>query len=116
MKREEQIKQAAYSADNNLHAQPHPVPGVAEMVNDYFAMCFKAGAEWADSHSNWIPVDERKPECGETVLANDGERAVMATYQSGPDLWFRDVMFGCVAFNPTHWMPLPQPPKKGGEQ
>lgn len=31
MTREEQIRKAAFSADNNLHAQPHPVPGVAEM-------------------------------------------------------------------------------------
>lgn len=118
MTREEQIKEAGYSADNNLHAQQHPVPGVAEMFNDYFAACFKAGAEWADSHPHWIPVEERLPEPGKNVLV----------WSSG----FDEPMVGCFKHwnwqrkqhmfyvhndrnmwgNITHWMPMPQPPRK----
>ena len=115
MTREEQIRKAAHSGDDNVHAEQYPIPGVADMFNGYFATCFELGAKWADQHPQWRPVDDELPEGGETVLANDGKRVVMATYQSGPDLWFRDVMFGCVAFNPTHWMPLPtSPATKGG--
>lgn len=97
MTREEQIVKAAKQRADQYD---HP----SKWRDTYYG--FVDGAKWADQHPQWRPVDDELPESGETVLANDGKRVVMATYQSGPDLWFRDVMFGCVAFNPTHWMPI----------
>ena len=115
MSREEQIRKAAYSGKNNLHAQPHPVPGVAEMVNEYFALCFKEGAEWADSHPHWIPVEEMLPKFDEQVL-------VYGLCPNGCRLFYVDCLIQDINDNgypkwdddtiiPTHWMPI-VPPRK----
>ena len=71
--------------------------------------------------SNWISVDDRLPDTKEYVLvadwySGDNYGMVKAYYNS---VWFIDkdsvdVCGNAVAdlgFNPTHWMPLPDPPK-----
>ena len=111
MTREEQIRKAAYSDKNNLHAQPHPVPGVAEMMNEYFALCFKAGAEWADQHPHWIPVEERLPEENTVPLVR-----MDLTDKFGEETILYDVVvFDGNGFHApyevTHWMEI-VPPRK----
>ena len=104
MSREEQIRKAAYSGKNNLHAQPHPVPGVAEMVNEYFALCFKEGAAWADSHPQWISVEEELPkEKGKYMFRLSNGDMCYETYY--PKLK--------LVANVTHWMEIVPPRKEG---
>lgn len=56
----------------------------------------------------WISIDERLPDNGETVLTvdNEGYMIVASWYELGG--WFLPV---CRANPVTHWMPLPEPPK-----
>lgn len=61
----------------------------------------------------WISVKERLPEPGERVLtAFDNFVAEAFVNYSG--VWMRNG-FELDWCPPTHWMPLPEPPKEGGE-
>ena len=73
---------------------------------------FIRGATWADEHPNWISVEDRLPEekdKGESdmVLVTDGEQIWHGHY------WYRINDWISLVGKPTHWMPLPQQPKKG---
>lgn len=57
----------------------------------------------------WIPVTERLPAEGHLVLAAFDDVALVAFY--GNHSWWEAATFS--AFYPTHWMPLPEPPKGG---
>ena len=73
----------------------------------------KANAECAQLKAKWIPVTERLPRCGERVLVTDGT-AVFEVHLSISHKWVRGGlcwMDGEV----THWMPLPEPPMRKGE-
>lgn len=56
MTREEKLQQFAEQNTKGLHLDRH---NLIQMV--------KQGAEWADQHPQWIPVEERLPEVGEKV-------------------------------------------------
>jgi hypothetical protein len=60
----------------------------------------------------WISIDERLPDNGETVLTvdNEGYMIVASWYELGG--WFLPV---CRANPVTHWMPLPEPPVMKGK-
>ena len=64
----------------------------------------------------WIPVTERLPETGRKCLITNGKTVkvgwlrpdgVWKTGVNRNDLWNRFSLYP-----PTHWMPLPQPPKE----
>ena len=63
----------------------------------------------------WIPVTERLPENGQTVIvfAPNCEPQMHVWHYGGDELWFderdRYVARGCVI---THWMPLPSAPEE----
>lgn len=58
----------------------------------------------------WRPIDAA-PKDGEDVLATDGT-AMLVTYWYGPHVgWLYDFDdYGVEGWQPTHWMPLPEPP------
>ncbi len=60
-------------------------------------------------NDDWIPVEERPPEDGESVLCTDGEYVYLVEYDADLDAGFGDVD-GIIA-----WKPLPEPyhPEKG---
>lgn len=69
--------------------------------------------------SEWIKCSERMPELGSTVLAYDGGvfEATLSE-KHGRIEWdpYWLPVFGCGCCGgsdpePTHWMPLPEPPK-----
>ena len=67
--------------------------------------CFSMGAKWADAHPHWISVeDDGNPIDNGWYIFTTG-KVVDVGYYLGGNEW-RDV-------HPTHWMPLPQAPKKG---
>ena len=54
----------------------------------------------------WISVDDRLPEPKEEAICIDADGdMIIGTYTECG--W----MFPCYCKRPTHWMPLPQPPK-----
>ncbi len=60
-------------------------------------------------NDGWIPVEERLPEDGESVLCTDGKYVYLVEYDADLDAGFGD-MDGIIA-----WKPLPEPyhPEKG---
>lgn len=63
----------------------------------------------------WIRTKDRLPEVGEKCLITNGETVmrgylrpdgVWKTGANSDDLWERVSLYP-----PTHWMPLPEPPK-----
>ncbi len=58
----------------------------------------------------WIPVGESLPEPGKSVLVSTPQGICNAVYgdESGTDPYWMVFDFGEV--EPTHWMPLPEPP------
>lgn len=107
MKREEQIKEAAaiYCATYGIGEAD-----VFDTVAD-----FVEGAQWADSHPRWIPVEERLPKFDEQVL-------VYGLCPNGCRLFYVDCLIQDINDNgypkwdddtiiPTHWMEI-VPPRK----
>lgn len=72
---------------------------------------FEAGVEWADGHPRWISVEDELPKGEEAIcLLDNGERVIMEC-----DMVDKMNRYSTHHYI-THWMPLPEPPKKGGEQ
>ena len=63
----------------------------------------------------WISVEERLPSDHEMVLVaikeHDGYKIYTARHSSWRDIWYIGDMCGVGGNPPTHWMPLPEPPK-----
>ena len=68
--------------------------------------------------SEWISVDERLPEFGDRILCIDDGVVQIANYENNPNIsrnkyFFLDEQDEQSSFwMPTHWKPLPQPPKQ----
>lgn len=60
--------------------------------------------------SGWISVEERLPEQSKKVLVSNGEYTWVSSYLDSIGLFYE---FRPFAGQPTHWMPLPEPPKEG---
>ena len=62
---------------------------------------------WCDEHPNWISVeDELPPQDGRYIFYSDTMGVSEAYYYA--DISLNEHV--------THWMPLPETPKKGGEE
>ena len=62
----------------------------------------------------WIPVKERLPKYGERVLVFGGVTMYVAYYDKnryGGESWHK-LNSKSHYCNPTHWMPLPEPPRE----
>lgn len=125
MTREEQIKKAAHDFSWGwCDDKAHP-------LNDGFI----EGAKWADSHPQWIPVEEELPPKGMEVLAWGITKPVEKGKLSFCDVFYSwrmdhkplfydevDENGFCLyslgsrsdhrGFKITHWMPLPEAPRK----
>lgn len=94
---------------------------------------FEAGVEWADGHPRWISVEDELPEKGDIVIVMQDaygnihftacefisamQLCDVTDFHVRSDAYLgitkkAEITLGAV----SHWMPLPQPPKKGGEQ
>ena len=79
---------------------------------------FIDGAKWADSHPQWIPVEERLPEETEVVLGvreggTDVEMYKFMGFNESTNTfdWEWHPYYRAVVDNVTHWMPI-VPPRK----
>ena len=63
---------------------------------------------------HWKSVVDELPPCNVFVLTCDGQENENLLMLAGDGRWY-DKAVG-LHRNITHWMPLPQPPKKGGEE
>jgi hypothetical protein len=120
-KREEQIKEAARQRADQYD---HP----SQWSDTYYG--FIDGAHWADQHPNWISVEdyekdelpslmdkEDKYGCSVGVLfvVNlDGVQYInKGCFDYDTGVWHSlDTCMSYTKEQVTHWMPLPQPPRK----
>ena len=66
---------------------------------------------WCDEHPQWISVEDELPEETQWVLVYG------ATSELAPiDTSYFDSKSTWEELGVTHWMPLPETPKKGGEE
>lgn len=83
-------------------------PFAKEVLN--MALARLEGFTKMDGDERWIRVEERLPDRGVEVLGTNGKAVEMCTYWPGqPTPWESWTAFH---FKPTHWMPLPEPPKE----
>jgi hypothetical protein len=57
----------------------------------------------------WIAVSERLPEDKEQCLVARGEDVAIAWWHTRPNEFIHEDID--IAWTPTHWMPLPEPPE-----
>lgn len=109
MTREEKIRKAAddYCGCDTREQSP--------CFYAHIRNAFLEGAEWADQHPHWIPVEERLPKFDEQVL-------VYGLCPNGCRVFYVDCLIQDINDNgypkwdddtiiPTHWMPI-VPPRK----
>lgn len=114
MTREEEKKKARWEYVSKRLANPDFPTYNAEYELE---TAFDKGAEWADAHPHWISVEDELPIDYEPVLA-----VVGGNHFAFVGICLNKTTWYCVIQNKateiigiTHWMPLPPPPKKGGE-
>lgn len=59
--------------------------------------------------SPWISVQKRNPDYNISVLLTDFKHATVG-FMHRSTAWF-DITNNCIRWTPTHWMPIPDPPK-----
>lgn len=67
-----------------------------------------------DPLNGWIPVTERLPEDGETVLVYGSKGGIYTAWcnRRYTNVGWHKLNSKSHYCNPTHWMPLPEPPKE----
>ena len=122
MSREEITNNEGYAQEKaNLEyirqRQEHGVndPYMITEIDEAFDAGYDKGYQYAQTHPNWISVEDKlPPENGKTqqsisVWATDGLTSGEFRYNFDTKTWTD--MWG-DPFDITHWMPLPQPPRK----
>jgi len=112
------------------HGKPMAIGGdnFSEMAREMNrAKPFEAGAEYgyqyAQTHPNWLSVEERLPEkdnefedYSKLVVVTDGKDFYKGMYNYGGECWLTHDLWPIE--DATYWMEvqLPQPPRKEEEQ
>jgi len=84
--------------------------------------CVNCGAvvrtisDWNTRHSSWISVKDKLPDSNEyefLVVNSEGNMHVASYWgENSSNYEGYDWFNGDVFVNPTHWQPLPEPPKE----
>ena len=120
MTREEEIKKQAEKKALEPSRLMHPYAKQYKVMSAY-EIGFIEGAVWADAHPHWISVEDEMPKGGFAIITN-GDDVLVGKYNFEKGLWGvrNKTMFAYTLlpanWKVTHWMPLPQAPKKGGEE
>ena len=88
----------------------------ADAIEDLEFACNRYEKDYKDLCEylpKWIPVTERLPEKGQVVLVWGGASIYTAKRHNkyGAPMWWK-LNSKTHYCNPTHWMPLPEPPKE----
>ena len=109
MANEKRLIELLSQAQDNGIIQGNHVTHIAHISNKTVADYLIANGVTVQK---WIPVTERLPENGETVICvlKRGECWVATWNEFDDNLW-SDGENWCSNSEVTHWMPLPEPPK-----
>ena len=94
-------------------------PSIPDEFRAAMKAAYVAGADYAlDAAPCWISVEDELPKTEtEVLMVSSGSTDILYGYRSkiGKNRWYcyNDDDFW---HNITHWMPIPEPPKKGGEE
>lgn len=100
--------------DRNIQMDKAFLEWTIKMANNVYhgADIWYAAVKWADTHPQWIHVEERLPEENQSVFICNARRDYgTALYQGGEWILTREY----VAINVTHWMPIVPPRKEDKE-
>lgn len=82
---------------------------------DIAVRAFVNGGHYADTHPAWVSFGQEKPNEMQLVLACTSGGEILIGQWNG-EVFVNHRAIGETKGEVTHWMPLPNPPKKGGEQ
>lgn len=106
---DELVKRLRNEAETERYLLPHSDNGTAALLDN------AADAIEELSKPRWIPVTERLPEdlTRVIVFCEDGVSFGLCEHNSADDeeiVEWHDFLY--YPITPTHWMPLPEPPKE----
>lgn len=107
MTREDEIKNIALCYAHDELKDNHSV------VEDVVVAAFMDGANYADAHPHWISVEDKLPKDGDYVLICNNRGLMTTSLYEGKEWVISETYLAVIV---THWMPLPQAPRKGGEE
>lgn len=116
MSRKEDFNKAA---DDYVEGEPDGAQKIVGQVGFEFGAEY--GYQYAQTHPNWISVEEELPEkenefedYSKLVVVTDGKDFYKGMYNYGGECWLTHDLWPIE--DATYWMEvqLPQPPKKGG--
>jgi len=105
MSRKEDFKKAA---DDYVNGEPDGAQKIVGQVGFEFGAEY--GYKYAQTHPNWISVEDKLPEENQNVIAYNGvfNEIHLCDFHDGI---FED-FYGPFDGTITHWMQLPQAPRK----
>ena len=84
-----------------------------DMLSDADVVAILHDLSSAQSKTEWIPVSERLPKTGGSVLVTYSDGEVGIIWSARPKKWVKYIRTNLI--HPIAWMPLPKPYKGGGE-
>ena len=116
-KREEQIIEAAEKATYQKPPQYSELTLKTHKVMCAYEVGFIDGCVWADSHPNWMPVEEELPEkdnefedFSKLVIVTNGKDFWKGMYNYGGEEWLTFDLWRID--DATHWMEIVPPQRK----
>ena len=109
MTREEVVNEANNWNNDNI---PLVTRENERLCRRAFMAGYNAAMNEADAHPHWISVDDELPKKYGAYLVFNSVLDTQDIYVYSNGEWWYNV-FHCPSGIVTHWMPLPQPPKKG---
>lgn len=103
-------------------AEAHERGNNDPMVDLVITLSFSLGARWADKNPAWVSVHDELPKDGQSCIILIDRKALQGMPRTRSAVYAPNVMLQQEGFvynrmskkhHITHWMPLPQPPKKG---